>query len=43
MTPKEVINGTDPQLKKAVDVIMKQLEDKEKKEVTKPEPPVRAK
>lgn len=43
MTPKEVINGNDPQLKKAVDVIMKQLEDKEKKEVTKPEPPVRAK
>jgi tricorn protease len=41
MTPKKVINGEDPQLQKAVEVIMKQLEDKEKEEVKKPDPPVR--
>ncbi len=42
MTPKEVINGKDPQLEKAVEVIMKELEEKEEKEVKKPAPPVRA-
>ena len=41
MTPKEVINGKDPQLRKAVEVIMDKLDDEEKKEVEKPEPPVR--
>lgn len=43
MTPKEVINGKDPQLEKAVEVIMDQLDDKEKEEVEKPDPPVRVK
>lgn len=42
MTPKKVINGHDPQLEKAVEVIMKQLDKPPKKEVTEPDPPIRA-
>jgi tricorn protease len=38
--PKEVIAGRDPQLEKAVDLVMKQLTPK--KEVKAPPPPVRA-
>jgi len=43
MTPKKVINGGDPQLEKAVEMILDELEDQKKPEVTKPDPPVRAK
>ncbi|MBS3808205.1 MAG: hypothetical protein KGY60_11925, partial [Bacteroidales bacterium] len=43
MTPKEVINGGDPQLEKAVEMILDKLEDHKKPGVTKPDPPVRAK
>jgi tricorn protease len=39
-TPKEVINGKDPQLEKAVDLVFKQLGPK--KEIKAPPPPVRA-
>ncbi len=40
MTPKEVIAGKDPQLEKAVDVLMKQLGPR--KEIKAPKDPVRA-
>lgn len=43
MTPKKVINGEDPQLRKAVEVIMEELEDKETEKVKKPNPPIRVK
>jgi len=43
MTPKEVINGRDPQLEKAVEMIMDQLKEADKPEVTQPEDPVRTK
>jgi tricorn protease len=43
MTPKKVINGEDPQLEKAVEVLMEELEEKEQQEIKEPESPVRAK
>ena len=39
-TPKDVINGKDPQLEKAVELVVKQLGPK--KEIKAPPPPVRA-
>ena len=39
-TPKDVINGRDPQLEKAVELVVKQLGPK--KEIKAPPPPVRA-
>jgi len=39
-TPKEVIAGKDPQLEKAIEVVMSKLADK--KEIKAPAPPVRA-
>jgi tricorn protease len=43
MTPKAVIEGRDPQLEKAVEVVMKKLGKVNPKDVKKPEGPVRVK
>ncbi|MFO8236014.1 MAG: PDZ domain-containing protein [Bacteroidales bacterium] len=43
MTPKKVIKGEDPQLEKAVEVIMEELKEEEIEEKKKPNPPVRVK
>ncbi|MCW3788706.1 S41 family peptidase [Plebeiibacterium sediminum] len=39
--PKQIIEGRDPQLEKAIEVILKQLEDNPPKEPVRPEYPIR--